>query len=247
MSEIFTKKITINKLEAILKFGVSCCGHKDDVVRVFLDTSVGCGLGCDYCWVADTKAEVSDEDEKLLDETVLKLIGKKQYNLKLMGQGDPLAFPSRWLNRLENYKGFNSLSISSIFPNKSNSGDQYKLLELAGKVYVSVIDPDLKHRAKMVPSALNIETATEISKRYADTYLHFTPTISNTEHDGVKKLAELALKVDCPIRLIRYHAKHNGNKVDTLEIAEQLADFGVAVSVSISAGVKNNTACGMFG
>ena len=120
---IATEKVFNGDLEAIIKYGVSCTGIQDHLIRVFLDTSVGCGLGCSYCWVKDKKIEPSDP--YALDFGIIERMRGKHvnYKLKLMGQGDALLLPEYTINRLNNtyYSITNpkkpiSLSLSTIFP-----------------------------------------------------------------------------------------------------------------------------------
>lgn len=250
---IITSSKTIeNGLEAIIKHNISCCGTKDGIARVFLDSSVGCGLGCSHCWIKDTKLEMVDPYE--LDKKILKSLGDKTYNLKLMGQGDALLVAQQVINRLNNsyYSITNknkpvSLSLSTIFPGR---GSEHKsaLLNFADRVYLSVIDPYMPHRSKQAPAALNLNTAINIIKRCdTELRLHFTPTRENATFEKLKMLRDICLEAKAPLRLIRHHTTDGVSSVDTLHIAEQMVDMGVPTTVAISAGIGNNTACGMFG
>ena len=260
--DIRTEKIKVGELEAVLKYGISAKGVRDEYVRVFLDTSIGCGLGCDYCWVAKKKSVFDEEAELELDKLILEKIGQfKPYGIKLMGQGEPLLYPERVMKRLINsylspFRGGTqpqSIVLSTIFPKKTyrdNWENMRKLMTKADRLYLSVVDPDPETRKRIVPAALPLREALRIisGNRHSGTNkLHFTPTFSNSSYEKLLLLKELYEEFGYPFRLIRQHTKSNIAGVDTVKIAEQMVDLGIETEVCISAGVSSQTACGMFG
>jgi hypothetical protein len=262
MMDIRTEKIKVGELEAVLKYGISAKGVRDEYVRVFLDTSIGCGLGCDYCWVAKKKIVFDGKAERDLDELILsKLRWNTKYGLKLMGQGEPLLYPERVMRRFsETYLSPfgehpkpESISGSTIFPEKTyrdNWGNMRKLMMKADKLYLSVVDPDPETRKRIVPAAMPLREALKLisgNRHCGTSKLHFTPTLSNSSHEKLLLLKELYREFGYPFRLIRQHTKNNTAEVDTVKVAEQMVDLGIETEVCISAGVGNETACGMFG
>jgi hypothetical protein len=125
-----------------------------------------------------------------------------------------------------------------------------KLMMKADKLYLSVVDPDPETRKRIIPAAMPLkETLRTIrgNRRYNINKLHFTPTFSNSSDEKLLLLKELYEEFGYPFRLIRQHTKCNIARVDTVKVAEQMVDLGIETEVCISAGVGNETACGMFG
>lgn len=251
-----TKKFKVGELEAVIKYGFSGSGNYDGVLRVFLDSTIGCGLGCNHCWIKDVSPKISESSERELDEIVLKEVGDRPYKLKLMGQGDALLYPEFVINRLNrsyyhiaNRNKPQSLSVSTIFPEvKRISKEQDRLIDLCDKVYISVIDPDEKERRAQAKSALNIDDAVRSARRAKNrVFLHFTPTFENSTPEKLEELKGIFLRTKAPLRLIRHHSVDDSPVKDPVEVAEQLVDMGVSAMVCVSAGVKEKTACGMFG
>lgn len=240
---ITTLKLSEGKLESILKFGGSCTGkYGDDEVRVFMDSSVGCGLGCAHCWVADVAPKWDPGAMSKLDSKAAAVVGDRPCRLKFMGQGDPFANPKILLDRVNQFQEVSHVSLSTIMPKEVWPGD---LKFKPDRIYISLVDPDPTVRSKYtkVPfeHALNLAYNLMMPR---DVRIHYTPTADQ----DLARAVEIFKQYKLPIRLIRQH-KQDGSPadVDVLEFAEKLVDEGVKVSVAISAGTSNNTACGMFG
>lgn len=265
------KLINQDGLEIVAKER-SCSGRRDGV-SLFLDSYVGCGLRCSYCWLTKNpvQKEVSDDVWEVLLFDMIDELKKhewaqdRNYFAKFMGQGDPFSNPIQTSCRTDimldcfydNDIVLGGISYSSIFPRHACLKDIGYLFWAYGttlypRVYVSVGSFDSDTRRKLFPGAMELNDALSFcSNQDVDLRMHWTPlsSVKNMEteiENCLKMIDEFSVK---HVRIIPYNSDA-GSKIkaynDIPKLVKAIRDAGYSCDTLESTGHSIDAACGMF-
>jgi adenine C2-methylase RlmN of 23S rRNA A2503 and tRNA A37 len=264
-------KLTLeNGLDMVVK-EQSCSGFFGSP-GFFLSSSVGCKYKCMHCYLKHNNAfnTVGVEDQVKLFKNaimVMKDLNYDQYyrgvSLRFMGQGDALEnplFTQNTIKALEKESKINHISFSTIFPKfdpKTTQLFKYCIGIAPTRAYLSVGSFITKRRRKILPKALDLNSAIEYFHNYLPQIqlrLHWTPIaeLNASISEEIWNAISLFKKYNYldKVRLIKYNSVpasrfHGVNDIN--DVLNEFINQQIPCDVLPSIGTEIKAACGMFG
>jgi len=232
------------------------CSGREKGLSIFVDSSIGCDFGCNYCWLSrePRRKEIHViENIEIIEKCIDQFEDEHDIYLKFMGQGDAMAnkFKTEYIvnhfKRISNLKG---VSISTIFPkDEDNTFIPCLTLGAPMKVYISVGSFDPSIRKSILPNALELDKSIQILKNNRlDINLHYTPVFFNSvvEMSAIGNFL-MNEKVDF-LRIIPYNTP-NGPKIKR-EFLDNIKDlitrYNTKCDILPYIGGDIAASCGMF-